>query len=133
MRICGAHARTDGPHDLCSVVGRLSRYVLALDPRFSYRAENVVQTLQQICATTGYRKAIRVDQGSEVIPSLESGAEALIARRFPQLTVRLQPMADGLLTERVADHGLGYWRQQRPLRAHLSLERVKRYRQGWRQ
>jgi len=38
-----------------------------LDLRFSHRAENVVQTLQQICATTGYPKTIRVDQGSEFI------------------------------------------------------------------
>lgn len=50
-----------------TVVDLFSRYVPVLDPRFSYRAENVVQTLQKICATTGYPKSIRVDQGSEFI------------------------------------------------------------------
>jgi putative transposase len=38
-----------------------------LDPRFSYRAENVVQTLEHTCAAVGYPKTIRVDQGSEFI------------------------------------------------------------------
>ncbi|SEP38186.1 putative transposase [Rhodopseudomonas pseudopalustris] len=50
-----------------TIVDLFSRYVPALDPRFSYRAENAVQTLQQICAMTGYPKTIRVDQGSELI------------------------------------------------------------------
>jgi putative transposase len=44
-----------------TVVDLFSRYVPVLDSRFSYRAENVVQTLQQICARTGYPKTIRVD------------------------------------------------------------------------
>lgn len=43
------------------------RYIPVLDPRLSYHAENVVQTLQQICAATGYPKTIRVDQGLEFI------------------------------------------------------------------
>ncbi len=50
-----------------TVVDLFSRYVPVLDPRFSYRAENVVHTLQRICAATGYPKSIRVDQGSEFI------------------------------------------------------------------
>ena len=50
-----------------TVVDLFSRYVPVLDPRFSYRAENVVHTLQKICAATGYPKSIRVDQGSEFI------------------------------------------------------------------
>jgi transposase InsO family protein len=50
-----------------TVVDLFSRYVPVLDPRFSYRAENVVQTLQTICAVAGYPKTIRVDQGSEFI------------------------------------------------------------------
>jgi len=37
------------------------------DSRFSYRAENVVAVLEQVCATVGYPKTIRVDQGSEFI------------------------------------------------------------------
>jgi len=30
-----------------------SRYSPVLDPRFSYRAEDVVQTLERTCATVG--------------------------------------------------------------------------------
>lgn len=38
-----------------------------LDPRFSYRAEDVVATLERACATTGYPKTIHVDQRSEFV------------------------------------------------------------------
>ena len=38
-----------------------------IDPKFSYRAEDVVATLERVCAKTGYPKTIRVDQGSEFI------------------------------------------------------------------
>ena len=38
-----------------------------IDPRFSYRAENVVEALDRVCAEIGFPKAIRVDQGSELI------------------------------------------------------------------
>lgn len=37
------------------------------DPRFRYRGEDVVQTLEATCAAVGYPKTIRVDQGSEFI------------------------------------------------------------------
>ena len=48
-----------------TVVDTFSRFSPALDPRFSYRAEDVVATLERACATTGYPKTIRVDQGTE--------------------------------------------------------------------
>jgi len=35
--------------------------------RFSYRGEDVVQTLEQVCKGIGYPKSIRVDQDSEFI------------------------------------------------------------------
>ncbi len=38
-----------------------------INPRFSYRAEDVGAVLEQVCATAGYPKTIRVDQGSEFI------------------------------------------------------------------
>lgn len=38
-----------------------------LDPRFSYRGEDVVQTLEQTCAAVGHPSTIRVDQGSQFI------------------------------------------------------------------
>ena len=44
-----------------------SRYVPAIDARYSYRGEDVVQTMERVCAQTGYPKMIRVDQGSEFI------------------------------------------------------------------
>jgi putative transposase len=44
-----------------------SRYVPIIDPRFSYRGEDVVQSLERVCKKIGYPKTIRVDQGSEFI------------------------------------------------------------------
>lgn len=50
-----------------TIVDIYSRYVPALDPRFSYRAEDVVRTLEQVCPLIGYPKTIRVDQGTEFV------------------------------------------------------------------
>jgi putative transposase len=50
-----------------TVVDLFSRYSPVLDPRISYRAGDVVQTLERTCAMTGYPKIIRVDQGSEFV------------------------------------------------------------------
>ncbi len=50
-----------------TVVDTFSRYVPVLDPRFSYRGEDVVATLDRVCRQTGYPKTIRVDNGSEFI------------------------------------------------------------------
>ncbi len=50
-----------------TIVDTFSRYSPAVDPRFSYRGEDVVQTLERICRQTGYPKTIRVDQGFEFI------------------------------------------------------------------
>jgi putative transposase len=50
-----------------TVVDTFSRYCPALDARFSYRGEDVVATLERVCATVGLPKVIRVDQGSEFI------------------------------------------------------------------
>ncbi len=50
-----------------TVVDTFSRFSPVIDPRFSYRAENVVETLERVCAELGYPKTIRVDQGSEFI------------------------------------------------------------------
>ena len=37
-----------------TVVDTFSRYAPAIDPRFSYRAEDVVATLERVCAQVGY-------------------------------------------------------------------------------
>ncbi len=50
-----------------TVVDVFSKFSPAIDPRFSYRGEDVVQTLERVCAKTGYPRTIRVDQGSEFI------------------------------------------------------------------
>jgi putative transposase len=44
-----------------------SKFSPIIDPRFSYRAEDVVLTLEKVCGLIGYPKTIRVDQGSEFI------------------------------------------------------------------
>lgn len=41
------------------------RFTPVIDPRFTYRSENVVETLDRACGHVGYPKAIRVDQGTE--------------------------------------------------------------------
>lgn len=50
-----------------TVVDIFSKFSPAIDPRFSYRAEDVVRTLERVCGQVGYPKTIRVDQGSEFI------------------------------------------------------------------
>ena len=50
-----------------TVVDIFSKFSPVVDPRFSYRAEDVVMTLEKVCDKTGYPKTIRVDQGSEFI------------------------------------------------------------------
>jgi putative transposase len=50
-----------------TVVDTFSRFSPVVDPRFSYRGEDVVETLDQACRRVGYPKTIRVDQGSEFI------------------------------------------------------------------
>jgi putative transposase len=50
-----------------AVVDTFSRYVPVIDPRFSYRGEDVVQSLDRVCKQIGYPRSNRVDQGSEFI------------------------------------------------------------------
>ena len=50
-----------------TIVDIWSRYSPAVDPRFSYRGEDVVRTLELICGQIGYPKTIRVDQGTEFV------------------------------------------------------------------
>ena len=52
---------------ILTIVDTHSRYAPATDPRFSYRGEDVVQTLERVCQEVGYPKMIRVDNGSEFI------------------------------------------------------------------
>lgn len=52
---------------LLTIVDTYSCYVPVPDPRYSYRGEDVVATLEGVCSQVGYPKTIRVDQGSEFI------------------------------------------------------------------
>ena len=49
------------------MVDTYSRLSPVVDPRFSYRGEDVVATLDRACRENGYPKTIRVDNGSEFI------------------------------------------------------------------
>ena len=50
-----------------TVVDTFSRYCPIIDPRYSYRGENVVATLDRVCREVGYPATIRVDNGSEFV------------------------------------------------------------------
>ncbi len=50
-----------------TIVDTCSRFSPAVDARSNYKGEDMVMTLERVCRTTGYPKAIRVDQGSEFI------------------------------------------------------------------
>jgi putative transposase len=50
-----------------TVVDTFSRYSPIIDPRFTYRGEDVVQVLDRVCSEAGYPSTIRIDQGSEFI------------------------------------------------------------------
>lgn len=52
---------------ILTIVDTFSRFCPTADPRFSYRGEDVVQTLERVCRLVGYTKSIRVDNGSEFI------------------------------------------------------------------
>ena len=50
-----------------TVVDIFSKFSPVIDPKFSYRAEDVVRTLERVCGEIGYPRTIRVDQGSEFV------------------------------------------------------------------
>jgi putative transposase len=52
---------------ILTVVDTFTRFSPIIDPRFSYRAEHVVEALDRACAASSYPKVIRVDQGSEFV------------------------------------------------------------------
>lgn len=52
---------------ILTVVDTFSRYVPVLDVKLSYRGEDVVKSLDRVCAKIGYPKTIRVDNGPEFI------------------------------------------------------------------
>lgn len=60
---------------ILTIVDTHSRYAPATDPRFSYRGEDVVQTLERVCQKVGHPQTIWVDNGSEFVSrDLDLGA-----------------------------------------------------------
>lgn len=59
---------TDGKIRALAVVNIYSRFVPPIDSRFSYRADNVVETLEQIRGPVGHRTTKIVDQGCGFAP-----------------------------------------------------------------
>ena len=64
-----AHDQLASGHKMriLTLIDIYSRYSPVIDPRFSYRGEDVVATLDRVCGKIGYPKTIRVDQGSEFV------------------------------------------------------------------
>jgi len=52
---------------ILTVVDTFSRFSPVIDPRFSYKGEDVVRKLDEVCKRVGYPKTIRVDNGSEFV------------------------------------------------------------------
>ncbi len=52
---------------ILTVADTFSRFSPVVDPRFSYRGEDVVAMLEKACRQFGYPKTIRVDNSSEFI------------------------------------------------------------------
>lgn len=52
---------------ILTVVDTCSRFSPAVVPRFSFRAPDVIDVLENVCTEVGYPTSIRVDQGSEFI------------------------------------------------------------------
>ena len=52
---------------ILTVVDTFSRFSPVIDPRFTYKGEDVVRTLERACKLFGYPKSIRVDNGPEFI------------------------------------------------------------------
>ena len=59
---------TGGKLRMLPIVDTLSRYSPAIEPRFTFRGADVVEILEEVGRQMGFRKATRVDQGTEFVP-----------------------------------------------------------------
>ena len=50
-----------------TVIDTFSRYIPVLYVKFSYRGEDVVNSLERVCLAIGYPKTIRIDNEPEFI------------------------------------------------------------------
>jgi putative transposase len=67
QRACVPIALSQARARVLAIVDTFSRFSPAIDARFNYRGEDVVQTLERVCRVVGYPKSSRVDQGSDFI------------------------------------------------------------------
>ena len=65
--MCFSRYSTGRKLRVLTIIDTWSRFSPAVDPRFSYRGEDVVATLERVCREHGYPQSSRVDQGSEFI------------------------------------------------------------------
>ncbi len=52
---------------MLTIVDTFTRFSPAIEPRFSFRAEDVVAVLERVGREHGFPKSIRVDQGTEFV------------------------------------------------------------------
>lgn len=52
---------------ILTVGDTFTRFAPAIEPRFGYRAEDVVEALERVSRERGLPKTIRVDQGTEFV------------------------------------------------------------------
>lgn len=52
---------------ILTVVDTFTRFPPVIDPRFTYSSENVGEALDRACGRLRYPKALRVDQGTELV------------------------------------------------------------------
>ncbi len=50
-----------------TIVDTFTRFAPAIEPRFGYRAGDVIEVLERVGCKHGFPQAIRVDQGSEFV------------------------------------------------------------------
>ena len=67
-----------------TIVDIFSRFSAVVDPRFSFRAEDVVEALERIYEERGYPKTILGDQGSELSPAIRISGP--IERGIPSIS-----------------------------------------------
>jgi putative transposase len=51
-----------------TVIDIFSKFSPVIDPRFSYRAEDVVMTLERVCGEVGYPKTIVLTRAASLYP-----------------------------------------------------------------
>ena len=58
---------TERKISVLTIVDTFTRYAPAIEPRFGYRACDVIEVLERVGRADGFPQAIRVDQGSEFV------------------------------------------------------------------